>query len=193
MTAFGINTDIKSFEVTSSSSWIQTHWGEKFDFLQPVRAYYMDVAHALSNICRYNGHTRKFYSVAEHSYWVSIYVPQKYALIGLLHDAHEAYVGDVTTPLKRLIPDYQKMEQIAWECVSKSFGIPVELPQEVKDIDLRIVQNERKLLLGKSPAPWVDMIENAEALPNLKIECWHPELAKKMFLERFFDLGGKQH
>lgn len=174
-------------------SWIQTARGEKFDFLNPVRAYHEDVAHALSHICRYNGHTRRFYSVAEHSYWVSLYVPQRYALIGLLHDAHEAYVGDITTPLKRLIPDYKAMEQRAWECVAESFGIPVEVPQEVKDIDLRIVQNERKGLLGVAPEPWVDLIENAEPLPNLQLEFWDPETARKKFMERFIRLGGKQY
>lgn len=91
--------------------WILTFSGERFYPFSPApeEVKTKDIAHALANICRFNGHTRGFYSVAAHSVHVSRLVPPEFALEALLHDAAEAYVGDMVRPLKRGLPAFEEV------------------------------------------------------------------------------------
>jgi len=93
-------------------SWIQTYTGKCFHPREPGPDDFdiRDVAHALSLLCRFNGHCRTFYSVAEHSVRVSRICPPAAALWGLLHDLGEAYVGDLPRPLKPLMPRFEEIE-----------------------------------------------------------------------------------
>ncbi|MDO4254358.1 MAG: hypothetical protein Q4C81_04310 [Kocuria sp.] len=93
-------------------NWMQTYTGRRFYPLdsRPEDVDVVDVAHALSMQCRYNGHVRLFMSVAEHCVLVSRLVPSEHALWGLLHDATEAYVGDMVRPLKLHMPEYRAVE-----------------------------------------------------------------------------------
>ncbi len=103
-------------------SWMQTYMGTRFDLTAPSveQVSLRDIAWALSNQCRFNGHTRAFYSVAQHSVLVCDCVvdclveDEERALVkllALLHDAAEAYVGDLTRPMKELVPGFAEIEQ----------------------------------------------------------------------------------
>ena len=90
-----------------------TTWsGIEFDFARPLEGEIRldDIAHSLGMLCRFNGHIRRFYSVAQHSVLVSRLVEPEHALQALFHDAPEAYVGDMTAPLKKTMGDYQMLE-----------------------------------------------------------------------------------
>ena len=166
---------------------ILTAAGRYFDFTRPADcAFDIDeIAHALSNICRFAGHTRTFYSVAQHSVHVSHLVPQEHALAGLLHDAHEAFVGDVVSPLKQLLPDYKAVERRVETAVLARFGLPPMLPECVKDADLVMLATERRDLMP--PLDDWEVIRGVTRLVD-PITPWPPELACWRFLERYREI-----
>ena len=101
---------------------------------KPEMVHIEDIANALSNICRFTGHVKKFYSVALHSVRVSYLVPPEDALQALLHDATEAYMSDINSPLKHTdaLAGYRLLEQRMWEVIAEKYGIPAELSYNVK-------------------------------------------------------------
>jgi 5'-deoxynucleotidase YfbR-like HD superfamily hydrolase len=100
------------YELNKRSTWTQTFKGLKFHPFdpKPEQIDIIDIAHALSMLCRWNGHIGRFYSVAEHSIHVASLVPDKAKLWALMHDAAEAYVGDLPKPIKDFIPDFEHAE-----------------------------------------------------------------------------------
>lgn len=146
----------------------------------------LDIAHALSNLCRFGGHCRRFYSVAEHSVLVSRVVPAEYALQGLLHDATEAYLVDVPRPLKHQLPQYGVFEATNWAAVAERFGLPWELHESVKEADNAVLLAEKAQLLGPSPMPW-NVPGNAA---DVRVEGLKPRAAYWEFMNRFFELTG---
>ncbi len=94
-------------------SYISTFTGKHFDFINITMddICIEDIAQGLSNECRFAGQINQFYSVAQHSVYVSQIVPPEYALEALLHDASEAYCKDLPSPLKALLPDYKVIEK----------------------------------------------------------------------------------
>lgn len=149
-----------------------------------------DIAHALSNICRYTGHCQAFYSVAQHSILVSHVVPSEYALAGLLHDAAEAFIGDVSKPLKGLLPDYKRIERRVEAAVFKRFGLPAEMPQCVRDADLVLLRTEQRDLMGADDHIWL-YTEGVKPLYK-RILPMPRHTAKAMFLRRYNLLKGIQ-
>lgn len=111
--------------------YIGTYTGKQFWPLDPhpEDICIEDIAHALSNICRFNGHTKRFYSVAEHSLNVANYLSKvkdssiPLILHGLLHDAAEAYACDIPRPLKRYIQGYKNMEHAIMDAICKAFEL----------------------------------------------------------------------
>lgn len=170
-------------------SWIQTHSGIRFELLDPKPEMIdiHDIARALSHVCRFNGHVSRFYSVAQHSVLVSNIVGPEHALCGLLHDATEAYVGDVTRPLKALLPDYKTIEQRIWYAIAERFNLPPTLPLAIKHADNVALVTERRDLLQPSQHRWD---EGLEAVPTRAeaIRPMEPGPAYHAFLERFKQL-----
>jgi hypothetical protein len=167
-------------------SWIQTFTGRKFSPFEPrmedidIR----DIAHALSLQARFNGHTLSFYSVAEHSVRVSLSLVSEVALWGLLHDAAEAYVGDLPRPLKRNIPEFEAIEIKLLEKIISRFGLSWPMPPEVAHADDILLVTECRDLMSAPPEPW-----NIPAEPLAgKIVPLGCEAAEEQFLTRFKQL-----
>ena len=181
--------------MSRKGDWIQTASGRKYYPGDPLACDVVidDIAHALSHICRYAGHCKEFYSVAEHSYHVSFLVPREHALLGLLHDATEAYLVDLPRPVKRLpqIRDgYADLEHYNWNAIASKFGLPRmhEWPKTVKHADTAILLAERAVLMQPIEAhDWLGEDFDGTA-PEVAIECWSPKVARHNFLTRFYQL-----
>jgi len=169
-------------------SWILTASARHFNYLdpRPDDIDILDIAQALSNECRFGGHTYAFYSVAQHSWLTSHVVPRKYALEALLHDAQEAYIKDIMSPFKRLLPDYQVIEARVDRVVRSCFGLPSTMTPEVKRADLILLATERRDLMPHDATPW-PILEGVEPLPR-KIVAMQPARAQAIFIKRYVEL-----
>ena len=128
-----------------------------------------------------------FYSVAQHSVMASHIVPPEDALAALFHDASEAYIGDITSPLKRLLPDYRAIESRLQSDILTKLGLAESLPPSVKFADLVLLATEQRDLMPAHIDEWV-LIADIEPLPQ-RIEPWSSNVARRMFLERFNELS----
>lgn len=172
-------------------NWIQTYPTRTAFWPLDPRAdevHIEDIAHHLSNMCRYTGGTSRFYSVAEHSVYVSQLVPPHLALWGLLHDASEAYLSDIARPVKKYLTDYAPIEDNLMRVIAVRFGLPWPEPPEVKEIDNRILLDEKaELKPGHPPRPWDNIRGGPLGIP---IHGFSPERARALFRRRFTKLTG---
>lgn len=175
-----------------NDGWIRTGTGGRFWPLDPRPEHVRieDIAHALSNRCRYGCFARPFYSVAQHSVLVSEHCDPRDALWGLLHDAEEAYspFGDIPRPVKvRLPPFVRKVNARIQNAVCLRFGLdPVE-PESVKHADNAIILDEKAAVMRHGGS--LSCIPGTERL-GVIIYPWEPEFAEAAFLARFDQLGG---
>jgi 5'-deoxynucleotidase YfbR-like HD superfamily hydrolase len=191
--------------------WIQTYTGQAFDLLdpRPEQIDPLDIAHALSQICRFTGHVRVFYSVAQHSCLVAEIVqdlckgaygavcPDVGSLQALLHDAPEAYIGDVSTPLKRAlrgegtISEYDVVEARIADAIEARFfsGKASHWSRTlIKRADMIALATEHAALFtGPTPRPWG--LDLPQPWPY-KIEPWAPAKAQAEFLQALCFYGG---
>ncbi len=179
------------------STWMQTYTRRKFNPLEPDPALIneLDIAHALSHICRFGGHTNEFYSVAQHSVIVSQCIESDLSgdvalcMIGLLHDASEAYIGDMIRPIKPFITGYGSIEYTLQNAIYNKFGLTPTIPQlaQLKCADESVLSAEAhssRIMIGdidnwrnRFPRPWPDVI-----IPMA------PADVKQMWLSRFTEL-----
>ncbi|TXH16844.1 MAG: phosphohydrolase [Hyphomicrobiaceae bacterium] len=145
-----------------------------------------DIAHALANKCRWNGHTSRFYSVAQHSVLVARYtVAPADRLWGLLHDAGEAYLPDVPSPIKPFCPSIITAENNLLAAVAIAFGLPTTIPATVHYADLVVRSAEARDLmrLDVTRAPWSDYPPFADGIVALP-----PDAAERLFWDEFYKL-----
>jgi hypothetical protein len=167
--------------------WIQTYNSHKFYILNPKinEIDIVDIAHALSNICRFNGHCREFYSVAEHSYRASMLINNdkmsEKPLWALLHDSAEAFIGDCNRPLKSCLPEYKKIEDNILRAIAEKFNLTFPIPDEVKKVDNIVLSTEKRDLMVPFQEDW-----NLTEKPLKQIIVPYTSVeAKRLFLERF--------
>lgn len=148
------------------------------------------IAHSLSNLCRFNGHCDRFYSVAEHSVRVSLIAP---TLGALLHDAQETVVNDLAKPIKVCVSGYDDFEQFCAQQIARQYGIAVG--PEVKSADMTMLFIEAFDLVPSKGADWVGhdsyglaAMELYVKRPELRVQCWTPAQAYAKFLERYDEL-----
>jgi len=170
-------------------SWIQTFTGRQFFPLAPRAADVdvRDVAHSLAMQCRFNGHCRSFYSVAEHSVRVSRILDGELRLWGLLHDAAEAYISDLPRPLKATAPEFRAAEDRLLEVIVGGFGLPWPMPAAVAHADEVLLATELRDLMAPPPEPWPIAVE---PLAAAIVPVGHAE-AERLFLARFAELRGE--
>lgn len=179
-------------EERDPNGWIWTASGRKAwpMELRPTDIDIDDVAHALAHLCRYAGHCRFFYSVAQHSVLVSELVEawttnQRLALAGLLHDATEAFLIDLPRPVKhhRALAGYREAERRAEQAIAERFGLSPALFAHgaIKGADEVMLATERRDLFAKASADWRTDKQPTDA----RIDAMGPDEARASFLHRF--------
>jgi uncharacterized protein len=174
-----------------NDNWIQTYSGHRFWPTDPriEDIKIIDIAAALSKLCRYAGHCHKFYSVAEHSILVSRHVPFRFRLDALLHDAAEAYLVDIPTPLKAALPEYKKYENAIMELIACKFNFQWPMTHEIKEIDRKILIDE--ITQNMAPMQYERIPDERGPGLGVKLQLWSPDRSYYEFLAAFFEYGGK--
>lgn len=173
------------------SQGIELLSGKMFDYLHPENTVIEigDIAHPLSNICRFSGHLPFFYSVAQHAVNCSLIVPEEFALDALLHDTAEAFTNDLPTPLKAALPVFKELEISIETEVARQLGSRFPLPPEVKLADTQMLGLELVHIKGtRHNHAVLEGIEYEHLRPLVDLTSWTPRLAARNFLNRYQDL-----
>ncbi len=162
---------------------IETHSGLAVNVFEPGPEMIDigDIAWALSQICRFNGHASRFYSVAEHSVRGSLHCSFENALWFLMHDAAEAYVGDVPTPLKN--GAYREVEERVLRVIAEKYGLSWPMPVEVHEVDARMLATEARALMRSGGESWASLAE-----PYEKFQTVYGEQEAVTWEGQFLDL-----
>lgn len=172
------------------TGWISTYSGNKFHIFNPKLndIDVNDIAHCLSMLCRFNGHCQKFYSVANHSVLVSQIIDPQYALEGLMHDATEAFIGDMVRPLKVWMQDFMDVEHKIERAIDRRFKLNSSkvCKRAIKVADNIALITEARDLVNQENCLW----EFGKDITPIKqkIVPWSQSKSEKKFLERFYQL-----
>jgi len=165
--------DEKGMDGLYSGNLIRTWSGVLIDVFDPNPNDIVieDIAHGLAMRCRFGGHTQSFHTVAEHCIHICDMVPDRLKMQALLHDASEAYIGDMPTPIKKNLPVFLRLEMRLMERIGERFGFDPHLDPMVKALD-------------KSSLEW----EWEHKVVEDKVQSLSPERVKALFLQRFYDI-----
>ena len=181
----------------TESTRMQTYTGEVFDFANPTpdMINIRDIAHALSLTCRYGGHCVSHYSVAQHSVHclecarrdMQSMEVKKWAL---LHDASEAYIGDLPRAPKSLLPCFQALEDMIHQVIAERFNLSWPMPPQVKAYDNAVLIAERDTVLPAiNPELWAPYDHLEPAIVRIR-PAWDALYAETRFLNAFESLFG---
>uniref|UniRef100_A0A6M3KDF5 HD domain-containing protein n=1 Tax=viral metagenome TaxID=1070528 RepID=A0A6M3KDF5_9ZZZZ len=183
-------------EMTKKIADIVTYTGKVFEFLnpKPEMVCIEDIAHALANMCRYTGHVKQFYSVAQHSVLMANADLPGDPLVRLLHDSAEVYIGDMASPWKGLLVvvdicnEYYEtvkcFEQRIGAVIGTALGVDLSPNPEIKLGDTRMFWTEVRDLMPKMPDDYKWGVSRMQPL-DAKIIPWNPIVAEGMFLATY--------
>jgi 5'-deoxynucleotidase YfbR-like HD superfamily hydrolase len=184
----------------AEKAWIETFTGKKFYLLEPriEDIDVLDIAHSLALQCRWTGHCKYHYSIAQHSWYCSFIGPENEAFHRLNHDDSEAFISDLSRPLKHYTSAgeaYRAVEEPLQSLIYNRFGLSSIEPSSVKIADNQMLYAEKRQLMGLVPwdTDWTDG-SGSENLgtADVLIEQWSPAHAEDMFLQRFQELYNRR-
>jgi uncharacterized protein len=198
MTYHGLSMSARDDGPPGPGPYLQTvsgRWVNPFD-PDPNQLDPGDIARALANQCRFGGHSRVFYSVAQHSVIVSELVEEQGgdvedAFAALMHDAGEAYLGDMPHPLKHRSPlgaAFKAAEEHLERAIRERFRIKPDVP-EIKRVDRALLATERRVLSAEE-WHWPEL-DGVEPL-DLELRAWSPDDAVAAFARRFDELQARR-
>ena len=194
--------------------WIQSYTGKMVQplALKPEQVCIKDIAHALSNKCRYTGHSREFYSVAQHALVGSRHIDPKHALTFLLHEVSEAYLPDIASPVKPSMfverrvqqggnnivvtkAPWKELEKEHAEVIGRALGLPqlatdIDAFPEVKQMDLAMLAWEVRDLMNDPPGEWWPAGSIPPPPSDKRLFGLPPREAEYLFLVRYYELTG---
>lgn len=162
--------------------------GSYFSFVEPEKSTFTldDIALTLSRICRYGGHIDRHYSVAQHSVLTSYLVEDRFKFSALMHDAAEAFTGDIPSPLKMLLPDFRAIELRVEKVIFERFGVMFPLPPEVKAADKMMLAIEKRDVVRNDDFwPYLEGVVPDENMTIIPVSA---EAAYDMFMQRYREL-----
>ena len=184
-------------ETYKGNAFVETYAGLSFRLETPVFRI-EDLAHSLSMLCRFNGHSRHFYSVAEHSLLVAGIMDEFLGgnpLEGLLHDGTEAYLSDVPAPFKQLLPDWQKLDEALELKLRAWASLPLYKTEQCKEADWLALFLEAYELMPDRGAGYMDphgLRKKALSMRerfSLRLQRWEPAVAELRFLQSFASMS----
>ena len=166
---------------------LTTYLGKQYSLTTPVADDIdpRDIAHSLAHLCRFNGHTKTFYSVAQHSCLVADLVPPEHRLSALLHNAAEAYIGHMIEPLKQCVMFYRDLERLHWARICKRFDIDPQLPESVRNADRIVTATERRDLV-KNAGPACNSTTHSAPMAQT-IQPWRIQKARDIYFQQLMD------
>lgn len=184
------------FGIIRKGGWIQTFTGKCYWPLDPRErdVCIEDIAHSLSMQVRYNGACLAFYTVAEHSEIVSRMVSPANAFCGLMHDAPEAYIGDMVRPLKHRpeMSPFREWEELNWKVIANKYDLPLVIPEEVELADAMIIGPEKRYVLNPCARSSAALEKYGNIVLPQTIMGFAPGIAKARFLARFHELSNNR-